>query len=89
MCSTIVNVAVPDLMRISASARNARNGSRRLTAAMTLSMLPTPWLLARYGYRHTYVGAVLLLMGAASSAWTALAAGAGHARRRAGGRRCR
>ena len=25
-------------------------------------MLTTPWLLERYGYRHTYIGAVLLLM---------------------------
>jgi EmrB/QacA subfamily drug resistance transporter len=31
-------------------------------AAMTLSMLTTPWLLQRYGYRHTYAGAVALLM---------------------------
>ncbi|MEO8652850.1 MAG: MFS transporter, partial [Ramlibacter sp.] len=29
---------------------------------MTVSMLTTPWLLARYGYRGTYVGAMLLLM---------------------------
>ena len=32
---------------------------------MTLSMLTTPWLLERYGYRHTYIGAVTLLMAAA------------------------
>ena len=31
-------------------------------AAMTLSMLTTPWLLQRFGYRHTNIGVVLLLM---------------------------
>jgi EmrB/QacA subfamily drug resistance transporter len=31
-------------------------------AAMTLAMLPTPWLLSRFGYRHTYQGAIALLM---------------------------
>ncbi len=30
--------------------------------AMTVSMLTTPWLLARYGYRRTYAGTMLLLM---------------------------
>jgi EmrB/QacA subfamily drug resistance transporter len=30
--------------------------------ATTVSMLTTPWLLSRYGYRATYVGAVLLLL---------------------------
>src|SRR6185295_1582 len=30
--------------------------------AMTISMLTTPWLLDRYGYRHAYIGAVALLM---------------------------
>ncbi|MFX7612967.1 hypothetical protein ABTJ49_20985, partial [Acinetobacter baumannii] len=30
--------------------------------ATTVSMLTTPWLLSRYGYRATYVGAMLLLL---------------------------
>jgi EmrB/QacA subfamily drug resistance transporter len=30
--------------------------------AMTVSMLTTPWLLARYGYRRTYVGTMVLLL---------------------------
>jgi MFS family permease len=30
--------------------------------AMTVSMLTTPWLLSRYGYRRTYAGTMLLLM---------------------------
>ena len=63
MSSTIVNVAVPDLMRYFAIGQErAQWVAAGFMAAMTLSMLPTPWLLARYGYRHTYAGAVLLLM---------------------------
>jgi EmrB/QacA subfamily drug resistance transporter len=30
--------------------------------ATTVSMLTTPWLLGRYGYRRTYIAAMLLLM---------------------------
>jgi EmrB/QacA subfamily drug resistance transporter len=63
MSSTIVNVAVPDLMRhFAIGQERAQWVAAGFMAAMTLSMLPTPWLLARYGYRHTYVGAVSLLM---------------------------
>jgi EmrB/QacA subfamily drug resistance transporter len=63
MSSTIVNVAVPDLMRhFAIGQERAQWVAAGFMAAMTLSMLPTPWLLARYGYRRTYVGAVCLLM---------------------------
>lgn len=63
MSSTIVNVAVPDLMQhFAIGQERAQWVAAGFMAAMTLSMLPTPWLLARYGYRHTYVGAVGLLM---------------------------
>ncbi len=63
MSSTIVNVAVPDLMRhFSLGQERAQWVSAGFMAAMTMAMLPTPWLLARFGYRHTYVGAVGLLM---------------------------
>ena len=63
MSSTIVNVAVPDLMHyFHIGQERAQWVAAGFMAAMTLSMLPTPWLLARYGYRHTYVGAVGLLM---------------------------
>jgi EmrB/QacA subfamily drug resistance transporter len=63
MSSTIVNVAVPDLMRhFHIGQERAQWVAAGFMSAMTLSMLPTPWLLARYGYRHTYIGAVLLLM---------------------------
>ena len=63
MASTIINVAVPDMSRaFSLGQERAQWLSAGFMAAMTLSMLTTPWLLERYGYRHTYVGAVLLLM---------------------------
>ena len=63
MSSTIVNVAVPDLMHYFAIGQErAQWVATGFMAAMTLSMLPTPWLLARFGYRHVYVGAVSLLL---------------------------
>ena len=63
MASTIVNVAVPDMSRVfTLGQERAQWLSAGFMAAMTLSMLTTPWLLDRYGYRHTYCGAVLLLM---------------------------
>ncbi|CAN5864191.1 multidrug efflux MFS transporter MdrM [soil metagenome] len=63
MASTIINVAVPDMSRVfSLGQERAQWLSAGFMAAMTLSMLTTPWLLERYGYRHTYLGAVLLLM---------------------------
>jgi MFS family permease len=63
MSSTIVNVAVPDLMAyFHIGQERAQWVAAGFMAAMTLSMLPTPWLLARFGYRHAYIGAVGLLM---------------------------
>ena len=63
MASTIVNVAVPDMSRVfGLGQERAQWLSAGFMAAMTLSMLTTPWLLERFGYRHAYVGAVLLLM---------------------------
>ncbi len=63
MASTIVNVAVPDMSRVFGLGQDrAQWLSAGFMGAMTLSMLTTPWLLARYGYRHTYIGAVALLM---------------------------
>jgi EmrB/QacA subfamily drug resistance transporter len=63
MASTIINVAVPDMSRVfHLGQERAQWLSAGFMAAMTLSMLTTPWLLGRYGYRRTYVGAVLLLM---------------------------
>src|ERR1044071_3196855 len=63
MASTIVNVAVPDMSRVFGLGQDrAQWLSAGFMGAMTLSMLTTPWLLSRYGYRHTYIGAVVLLM---------------------------
>ena len=64
MASTIVNVAVPDMARVfTLGQERAQWLSAGFMGAMTLSMLTTPWLLGRYGYRHTYIGAVTLLHG--------------------------
>jgi EmrB/QacA subfamily drug resistance transporter len=63
MASTIINVAVPDMSQVfTLGQERAQWLSAGFMAAMTLSMLTTPWLLDRYGYRRTYVGAVLLLL---------------------------
>ena len=65
MSSTIVNVAIPDLSQhFTVGQERAQWVSSGFMVAMTVSMLTTPWLLARYGYRRTYVGSMLLLMGA-------------------------
>jgi len=61
--STIVSVAVPD---ISQQFGVGQDRVQWVVAAFMVSSLPahlvTPWLLARYGLRHTFVGAILLLM---------------------------
>ncbi|MDP9044046.1 MAG: DHA2 family efflux MFS transporter permease subunit [Pseudomonadota bacterium] len=63
MASTIVNVAVPDISRAFGLGQGrAQWLSAGFMAAMTLSMLATPWLLQRFGYRHTYLGVVALLL---------------------------
>lgn len=63
MSSTIVNVAVPDMSRaFELGQERAQWVSAGFMAAMTMSMLLTPWLLARFGYRRTYTGAVALLL---------------------------
>ena len=63
MASTIINVAVPDISRVfGLGQERAQWLSAGFMAAMTLSMLTTPWLLARFGYRRSYVGVVILLL---------------------------
>ena len=63
MSSTIVNVAIPDMSQyFSLGQGRAQWVSSGFMVAMTASMLTTPWLLARYGYRNTYAGCMLLLM---------------------------
>jgi len=62
MASTIVNVAVPDMSHVfTLGQERAQWLSAGFMAAMTISMLLTPWLLERFGYRHTYGGAIVLL----------------------------
>src|SRR5690242_19220711 len=63
MSSTIVNVAIPDMSRhFALGQERAQWVSSGFMVAMTVAMLTTPWLLARFGYRRTYVGTMLLLM---------------------------
>ncbi len=63
MASTIINVAVPDMSRVfGLGQERAQWLSAGFMAAMTLSMLTTPWLLQRFGYRHTYIAVVTLLL---------------------------
>ncbi|MEO8858566.1 MAG: MFS transporter [Burkholderiaceae bacterium] len=63
MSSTIMNVGLPDMSRYFAIGQErAQWVSSGFMVAMTVSMLVTPWLLGRYGYRRTYAGTMLLLM---------------------------
>jgi DHA2 family multidrug resistance protein len=63
MSSTIVNVAVPEMSHHFALGQDR---AQWIAAGFMVAMLPglsaTPWLLARFGLRPTYYGAVLLLM---------------------------
>lgn len=63
MSSTIVNVAIPDMSHhFALGQERAQWVSSGFMVAMTVSMLTTPWLLSRYGYRATYVGTMVLLL---------------------------
>lgn len=63
MSSTIVNVAIPDMSHyFMLGQERAQWVTSGFMVATTVSMLTTPWLLSRYGYRATYVGAMLLLL---------------------------
>ncbi|MES2530636.1 MAG: MFS transporter, partial [Pseudomonadota bacterium] len=63
MSSTIVNVAIPGMSQhFSLGQERAQWVSSGFMVAMTVSMLTTPWLLGRFGYRRTYVGTMLLLL---------------------------
>ena len=63
MSSTVVNVAIPDMSHhFALNQGRAQWVASGFMVAMTVSMLTTPWLLARYGYRATYVAAMVLLM---------------------------
>lgn len=63
MSSTIVNVAIPSMSHyFNLGQERAQWVSSGFMVAMTVSMLTTPWLLSRYGYRRVYAGCMLLLM---------------------------
>ena len=63
MSSTIINVAIPDMSQhFTLGQERAQWVTSGFMAAMTVSMLTTPWLLARHGYRRTYAGCMWLLM---------------------------
>ena len=63
MSSTIINVAIPDMSQhFTLGQERAQWATSGFMAAMTVSMLTTPWLLARYGYRATYAGCMWLLL---------------------------
>ncbi len=63
MSSTIINVAVPDMSRhFSLGQERAQWVASGFMISMTVSMLTTPWLLTRYGFRHTYAGSMWLLL---------------------------
>jgi len=69
MSSTVVNVAIPDLSRhFVLGQERAQWVTSGFMVAMTVSMLTTPWLLARLGYRRTYALCMgLLLVGGIGS----------------------
>jgi EmrB/QacA subfamily drug resistance transporter len=63
MSSTIINVAIPDMSQhFTLGQERAQWVTSGFMVAMTVSMLTTPWLLARYGYRHTYAACMGLLL---------------------------
>ena len=63
MSSTIINVAIPDMSQhFALGQERAQWVTSGFMAAMTVSMLTTPWLLSRYGYRRTYSGCMWLLL---------------------------
>lgn len=55
MSSTIMNVAIPDMSHhFDLEQSRAQWVSSGFMVASTVSMLTTPWLLTRYGYRRVY-----------------------------------
>lgn len=63
MSSTVVNVAIPGLShQFALGQARAQWVTSGFMVAMTVSMLTTPWLLARFGYRSTYNGCMVLLL---------------------------
>mgnify|MGYP001560897696 FL=1 len=64
MSSTIMNVAIPDMSQhFTLGQSRVQWVTSGFMVAMTVSMLTTPWLLARYGYRRVYEVCMWLLFG--------------------------
>ena len=64
MSSTIINVAIPDMSQhFTLGQERAQWVTSGFMVAMTVSMLTTPWLLSRYGYRRVYEVCMWLLLG--------------------------
>ena len=62
MAATTINVAVPAISRqFSLGQHDAQWLATSFMGAMTISMLATPWLLERFGYRQCYLALVALL----------------------------
>ncbi|MDT3672716.1 MAG: DHA2 family efflux MFS transporter permease subunit [Aromatoleum sp.] len=62
LCTTSFNVAVPTLGRQFGLGQNQVQWTiTGFMAAMTVAMLPSPWLLDRFGFRRVFLTAVALL----------------------------
>jgi len=63
MSSTIINVAIPDMShQFTLGQERAQWATSSFMVATTVAMLCTPWLLASFGYRRTYVVSMLMLL---------------------------
>ncbi len=63
MSSTIMNVAIPDMSHhFTLGQTRVQWVSSGFMVAMTVSMLTTPWLLSRFGYRRTYEMCMVMLL---------------------------
>jgi EmrB/QacA subfamily drug resistance transporter len=64
MSSTIMNVAIPDMSHyFTIGQSRVQWVTSGFMVSMTVSMLTTPWLLARYGYQRVYGACMWLLVG--------------------------
>ena len=64
MSSTIMNVAIPDMSQhFTLGQSRVQWVTSGFMVASTVSMLTTPWLLSRYGYRRVYEVCMWLLLG--------------------------
>ena len=63
MSSTVINVAIPDLSRhFALGQERAQWVTSGFMAATVASMLTTPWMLSRFGFRQTYVICMWMLL---------------------------